>query len=244
MNIIKYKSEFGFNDFYIEKEGKTLEILFGGNGDLYWIIDNIKIKAKVIKEFKKHLESTYQEKFIITKENYFIYQLFEELINDIENSRIYLPVEDELKLKFDELYENTRESSKERCDILNQHYKKYFRYKLLFENGVICWHSDEHIFEDADRVKIIKLEDNIILDFSRPPVKEEEKIYHLPGRIAIRFRNSGSNYDPYNIIFMRMFQKLQEYDPSYHQIHIEELEYQKKLKKQLIKKYKNKQKGE
>lgn len=244
MNIKKYKSEFGFFDFYIEKEGKTLEILFGGNGDLYWIFDNHKINPETTEEYINHLESLYQEKFIITKENYFIYQLFDELINDIETSRIYLPISNELELEFDGFDEKNYESSKERCNRLNQNHKDYFRYKLLFENGVICWHSDEHIFEDADRVKIIKLDDNIILDFSRPPVKREEEIYHLPGRIAIRFRNSGSNYDPYNIIFMRMFQKLQEYDPSYHQIHIEELEYQKKLKKQLIKEYKNKQKGE
>ena len=119
------------NGVLIEKEGKTLEILFGGNGDLYWIIDNIKIKAKVIKEFKKHLESTYQEKFIITKENYFIYQLFEELINDIENSRIYLSISNELELEFDGFDEKNYESSKERCNRLNQNHKDYFRYKLL-----------------------------------------------------------------------------------------------------------------
>ena len=47
--------------------------------------------------------------------------------------------------------------------------------------------------------------------------------------VSIRFRNSGSRYNPFNIIFMKMFNKLQEYNPEYHQIHIEELEYQKKL---------------
>ena len=50
----------------------------------------------------------------------------------------------------------------------------------------------------------------------------------MPGRICIRFRNSGSTYDPFNIIFMRMFNKLQEYIPEYHQIHIEEMNYSKK----------------
>ena len=78
-------------------------------------------------------------------------------------------------------------------------------------------------------MKIYRLNDEIILEFSRPPVKREEQIYHMPGRIGVRFRNSGSTYDPYNIIFMRMFQKLQEYIPEYHQIHLEELEYQKRL---------------
>ena len=50
-----------------------------------------------------------------------------------------------------------------------------------------------------------------------------------PGSISIRFRNSGSLYDPFNMIFMRMFNKLQNYDPEYHQIHFEEINYAKKL---------------
>ena len=47
----------------------------------------------------------------------------------------------------------------------------------------------------------------------------------------MRIRNSGSNYNPFNCIFMRMFQKLQEVDNDYHQIHFEELEYKRLLKK-------------
>ena len=47
---------------------------------------------------------------------------------------------------------------------------------------------------------------------------------------SIRFRNSGSSYQPFNILFMDVFNKLQEYDPNYHQMHIEEYAYQKKLK--------------
>ena len=231
MDVIKIKSEFGFDHYDIKKDNKILKILFGGNGDLYWILHNSKISPKNVKEYRTHLESPYMEEFIITKENYFLYQLFDELINDIENSRIYLPTENELELEFDSFGEKRHESSKERCNRLNNHHKNYYKYKLLFEDKAICWHSDEHIFEDADRVKITKQSDNIHLLFSRPSIKEEEQLYHMAGSIGIRFRNSGSFYDPYNIIFMRMFQKLQEYEPDYHQIHIEEIEYQKRIKK-------------
>lgn len=229
MNITKIQSEHGYSDFHIEKDNKRLGIVFGGNGDLYWILDNNKIDPVSYDEYKKELESPYQDIFIITKENYYIYQLFDELIQDIEDSRIFIPTENELELEFDFLVEEKKETSEERCKRLNEEHKKYFRYKLLFQDGIICWHSDEHIYEDADRVKIYRLNDEIILEFSRPPVKREEQIYHMPGRIGVRFRNSGSTYDPYNIIFMRMFQKLQEYIPEYHQIHLEELEYQKRL---------------
>lgn len=229
MNVTKIETPYGYIDFHIEKDNQRLGIVFGGNGDLYWILDNSQIDPDTYEEYRKELESPYQEEFIITKENYFIYQLFDELIQDIEDSRIYLPTINELELEFNFFGEDKKETSVERCKRLNEEHKKYFRYKLLFEDGIICWHSDEHIFEDADRVKIYRLNDEIILEFSRPPVKENEYIYRMPGRTGVRFRNSGSTYDPYNIIFMRMFQKLQEYNPEYHQIHIEELEYQKRL---------------
>ena len=229
MNITKIETPYGYSDFHIEKDNQRLEIVFGGNGDLYWILDNSQIDPDTYEEYRKELESPYQDKFIITKENYFIYQLFDELIQDIEDSRIYLPTINELELEFDFFGEEKKETSEERCKRLNEEHKKYFRYKLLFQDGIICWHSDEHIFEDADRVKIYRLNDEIILEFSRPPVKREERIYRMPGTTGVRFRNSGSTYDPYNIIFMRMFQKLQDYVPEYHQMHIEELEYQKRL---------------
>lgn len=229
MNITKIETPYGYSDFHIEKDNQRLEIVFGGNGDLYWILDNSQIDPDTYEEYRKELESPYQDKFIITKENYFIYQLFDELIQDIEDSRIYLPTINELELEFNFFGEEKRETSEERCKRLNEEHKKYYRYKLLFEDGVICWHSDEHIFEDADRVKIYRLNDEIILEFSRPPVKKEEQIYRMPGTTGVRFRNSGSTYDPHNVIFMRMFQRLQEYNPEYHQIHIEELEYQKRL---------------
>ena len=55
--------------------------------------------------------------------------------------------------------------------------------------------------------------------------------------MGIRFRNSGSRYDPFNIVFMRMFLKLQQVDDINdfgHQIHIEEFLYQKRLLKKLL----------
>lgn len=229
MEIIKHKSETGFYDFYIKKENKILSLVFGGNGDLYWIINNQSISPETTKEYKEHLLSSYQELFTITKENYYIYSLFEELIEDIKESRLFLP-EDEEQKEFFNIYEHDKldKSYEEICKEKNEELKKYSRYQLLYNDGVICWHSDEHIFEDADRVKIYKSFENIILDFSRPPLKKDEFIYHEAGRIGIRFRNSGSTYDPFNVIFMRMFHKLQEYDPNYHQIHLEELKYHKK----------------
>ena len=48
---------------------------------------------------------------------------------------------------------------------------------------------------------------------------------------SVRIRNSGSRYGYFNVIFMRMYNKLCQYEPNFHQIHIEEYMYQKKLTK-------------
>ena len=40
---------------------------------------------------------------------------------------------------------------------------------------------------------------------------------------CVRLRNSGSRYDPFNILFMNMYYKLCVYEPDYHQVHMEEL---------------------
>lgn len=256
MDIIKQKSEIGTYDFHITKDNKTLYIIFGGNGDLYWILNNNQLNLETLEEHITHFKNPYQETFIIDKENYTIYSLFEELINDIKDAKIHLPTDieesdlfnlandlyDEDEEEYDEYdeYEEDHHKNKqqprkkyelpiERYDRKNAEWKNYYRYHWLYQNEVITWRSDEHIYEDADRVKIYQENENIILEFSRPPIKDEELIYHMYGSIGVRFRNSGSYYDPFNIIFMRMFNKLQEYDPDYHQIHIEELLYQKKL---------------
>ena len=231
MEIIKEKSELGTYDIKIIQNNQTLYITFGGNGDLYWIFDNFDVEKETFEEHHNHLKSTYQETFTITKENYSIYTLFDELIEDINEARIHIPNEfdDELSIYFEDLHNEYHESEIERCNRKNAELKDYYRYKKLYEDGIICWRSDEHIYEDADRVKIYREKENIILEFSRPPVKDEEMIYHMIGSIGIRFRNSGSYYDPFNQIFMRMYNKLCKYNPNYHQIHFEEIEYQKKL---------------
>ena len=50
---------------YLSVSATNPEILFGGNGDLYWIIRS-KIEAN-------------NHSFIITKENYEVYELFNKL---------------------------------------------------------------------------------------------------------------------------------------------------------------------
>ena len=78
----------------------------------------------------------------------------------------------------------------------------------------------------------MKKDENILIEFYRPKLTEEKFGMIFPGTVTIRFRNSGSYYHPFNFVFMRHFNKLQEFDPvldnEFHQLHIEELTYQLK----------------
>lgn len=208
MEITKIKNQSSSYNFYFKEENKELGIIFGGNLDLYWnLIKKEKIDLKPSEIFKYNSKEV-KETFIITKDNYFIYSLFEQLYNDIKECNIF----NKDNYLGDEIL-----------------YKERSNYKELFDGTTIKWHSDEEPYEIADRVKIEKIEDTYVLEFIRPELTEDKFPFRMINSVSIRFRNSGSRYDPFNIIFMRMFNKLQEYNPEYHQIHIEELEYQKKL---------------
>ena len=123
-----------------------------------------------------------------------------------------IPVkEKEIYKLFDDLYKTV---SKAR--IIDARDDKYLKNKLvereLFnkETKTIKWHSDATYFDSDDVVKIIKEKDNYHLEFTRPE-KYEDPFHMGSGRmISIRFRNSGSYYDPFNIAFMEMFRNAQK----------------------------------
>lgn len=110
---------------------------------------------------------------------------------------------------FDELYENASKGKVLEED--DGFFKSQITHRNFFnsEAKTIEWHSDETYFESDDVVKIIKQKDNYHLEFTRPKKYEDPYHYGSPRMISIRFRNSGSYYHPFNIIFMKMFQKAQ-----------------------------------
>ena len=196
MKIIRYKNDFQGYNYTLEKDDKRLEISFARNLDLYMILRcNRNIGEENIELY-----------FDITKENNYIYSLFDSLYNDIITGNI-----------FDEYSSN-------RFD-----YTKTEEYRRLVDcNNNITWISDDGPQELEDRVIISKLNsDTYRLLFIRND-KEMDFGFKSPFGIVVRFRNSGSMYDPFNCIFMKLYNKLQDYDPDYHQIHIEELKYIKR----------------
>ena len=202
MKVTKEKSEFGLNIFLVDGD-KYLAFTFGGNGDLYWSIHSKN-------DIDKH------DHFIITKENYAIYSLFEQLFSDIENINIY-----------------DEEDDKDKYRIFN-----YANYNELFDDSTktITWYSDETAHEVANILTIKKNYDFFKIDFYiQPYIEDYDRDFYSSRYIPIRFRNSGSSYDPFNIIFMRMYNNMREIDDVNdvgHQMHVEEYLYRKtKLKK-------------
>lgn len=191
-------------DYRLDDGNNALVISFQGNLDLYFALrsENIDINKS--------------NDFIITKENMTIYNLFENLYNDIKNINL-----------FDEtVYTETDKTG----------YRLYNKsnYNELYnsDTNIITWYSDETAHEVANILKIKKEDEKYILNFFvQPSIKGYYEDFYSKYSIIIRFSNSGSRYAPFNICFMRLYNNLQKYDPEYHQMTIEEYGYKRKVLK-------------
>lgn len=192
MQIIHGESNGCYNEPIILEENGDLSLIIASavNLDLYWILNN-----------KNANVGTKSGSFTITKENYELYSLFEQLYYDIETGNVDNDGEDYLT--------NNRD-----------------KYNSLFnkETKTITWRSDEEL---ANVLTIKKEEETFELIFTMLPMQ-----YGLrnPRNITIRFRRSGSSYDPFDRIFARMYRNLKgvtNVDEENHQLHIEEYMYRK-----------------
>ncbi len=141
--------------------------------------------------------------FTITKENEYLYSLF---------AKAYIQI-----MRFQEV---SREEEAKQMSI--SHY-------LLTNNGNITWYSDKDDIDETDILSISKRDDVFELEFAHQDT--DFPIYHKPGMFDICFASKDSRYAPFNKVFYSMYQSLQEYDPTYHQVHLDEIEYQKRLGK-------------
>ncbi len=203
VEIKKTKDVEGYDRFKITTENGSFDIMFGGNLDLYWYYW----------PEENYKDWPLAKTFTISKENYFIYQKLDELYKNIKEQKPYQSKDENSSIVFD--------SSK----LINDSPKSQYSYKNLFQNDIIKWYSDDAPLEEASMLEIKYQEDKYIITFHQG--KED---FGFP-TYAIRFRNSGSRYEPYNFAFMNMYNSLSEYDANYHQIHIEEYLYNKKLQK-------------
>lgn len=228
MDIIRYKGQESGYTYEFEEDNKTFIISFAPNLDLYWTL-KIKKDYPNFEETQKEIYDT----FLITKENYQIYSLFKTLIDDVKSSNVYNPNKECVITEDDEV-EFLPPSIEEinRTKKRNEELKREYGYQRLVKGDTIEWHSDEEDYQIADVVRISEQDENILLEFYRPELTPEKFGLRCAGTVTIRFRNSGSYFLPFNVVFMKHYNALQEFDPEldkeYHQIHIEELPYQLK----------------
>ena len=195
LKVKKSKYDFGLV-IAIDDGENELDILFGGNGDLYF-----SPKVKTIEMFDKEDPIV----FTINEEDVELYNAFNHLYNKIVNYEPFDIEENDFDFGF--------------IDDDSDYYREYDRYREypLVSSGIISWRSDEEMVENASVLNISKLNNNIILEFVKN--KPEDSIYMT---YSIRFRNSGSLYDPFNCRFMELYQTLCQTDFDYHQITIDE----------------------
>lgn len=150
---------------------------------------------------KPFLETPYENTITITKENYYLYGCFEQLFESIKN-------------------DTPNSNSLFECDKSNKvpEYNSSSNIGLLMKD-TICWRSDDFSYDEASSVTIKREEEEFKVTFKKSSNKEYFQTF------SVRFRNSGSRYDPFNGTFMNMYNKLREYD---YQIHFEEILYQQK----------------
>ena len=175
---------------------------FGGDLDLYWSINNVNADDEID-----------YESFSITEENYYIYCLFEQLYNSVANCEVFKINDYELALatSTDEINMIIKREKQKNALLRNSQ-----EYRNLFDGKTITWVSDENGYKKESIVKITKVENRFVLEFFR---KLKNDAYNWPDEnglfaISIRFRNSGSSYQPFNQLFMEMYNGLEKYEPD------------------------------
>ena len=230
---VSKKETFNDIDIFFESDDNVLCITFGNNLDLYWTL-----RSKKQSELISQKDAT-SNCFVITKENYAVYNEFVKLFYRIANIDFfsdgdeipdYLETGEDKKAWLQE-QEEYRKYRREACRLRNaSHYNDLFSP----DGNKITWYSDETNSLVSNYLEIVR-EDNVFrLNFyTQPHIDGYDEDYHSPCSIPIRFRNSGSRYDPFNIVFMLMYNDLKEIDDIDdigHQIYIEEYIFNERKK--------------
>ena len=150
----------------------------------------------------QELKNASKKEFIIHIEDGYIYELITELYESIINYDVFS----------DDLEYN--EDLKKRMKVSDESNPR-----KLCNNGVIDWHSDDYDFEESARVLLEKEGKVYKITFVKGIMEYERPTF------AIRICNSGTRYPYFNNCFMKMYNKLIDYEKEmddYHQISINE----------------------
>lgn len=194
---MEVKSCKNFNDtyvYYMRDGQKELRISFEGNLDLYWSFA----------DFSSEGEVTYGD-FVIKKEDGLPYRLLEGLFTSIQNADPF------------EYCAEVRHSALGDITAVMYDFSRIDMYKALFDGEKITWVSDDRDLENNHVVQISKQDGAFLLEFAKKKKEYESHYCHDYSRkhINIRFRNSGSFYNPFNCVFMKMYNDLGGYSTEF-----------------------------
>ena len=143
LEMNKRIDENGYYTFSFKTINGTFEITFQNNLDLYWrynYYNNIN-------------EEPDAKEFLITKENYQIYSLFEELYNSIKDSNPYSGYTFITPIRY--YHKEYEKDEPEKIEIPENPHPNY-----LYKDGIITWCSDDFSsLEKASNFRIEQLED-------------------------------------------------------------------------------------
>ncbi len=223
MNKLELKSQDleknGMGTVSLIRGNERLDISLAGNLDLYFNL----------------YSSNSGNPFIITKDNYPVYLLFNKLYQNIISGQIY-PLDTKSILK--------------ECDLNNLDYhlklqeaELYYEEKInqlktkakatnLVKDGLITWLSDDYYSEIAPYFTLKQIDDYYVFEFFNENFNNLDKtnldffflkLMKQKNYISVRIRNSGSFYEPFNICFMEVYNSLRALSLlDYEQIGIEE----------------------
>ena len=168
-----------------------VNITYGGTGDL-----GISIFSN--KRRKKH-------ELVITSDDSEIYQIFDELYNDIKDINVFdsdIPSWVKGKERKRQIQEQIEYEDRMRREYRTENRNNY---QELFneEKGTITWCNDYRRSDEGSVLKIIKGDNSYKLEFSLQDKDADPEQF-----ISIVITNHGSRYGSFNIPFMNMYKKL------------------------------------
>lgn len=195
----------GAYDYDFILDNMKLRFFYGGNNDIYFSLQPL--------DEENDIEHAYVR---FTKENYEVYEKFYELYYSLLTGNVYKDSDidyDSISEFEEEFFNGFNRSSEEK----NEDARKYSRWKEFAHEGVVTMMSDNCEEDYANLLRIYIDEDDLVFEF----IKKNPCDMFLTFEIS----TSGSRYQPFEKVFMDLYNKLQSIDLSYHQVHLEELIY-------------------
>lgn len=162
-----------------------------------------------LEERKSSFANSYK---VITDKEYFeiffagnldLYWVYHPNTDDVSIKTFNITTENEfLYNEFKTLYNNIKNNDPFGNGKIDNHFINCNPYN----NGKIVWYSDDAEIEKASSIVIEEDDEKYKITFNK--AKEYDSMFDT---YSIRFRNSGSRYNPYNFAFMKMYKDMEEY---------------------------------